>query len=246
MSEFHAAFIDYVKTGSLEAISSHLSGTESQGRLAVYRNTFISGCIDGLVRKYPSCEKLLGVDFFKSLARDYAINYPPSSPVISEFGENYPEYIRDTLKQNYPQLSYVWDICQLDRAWHHAYFAPEKTPLDEAGIESLITNIENQSLSLHPSVQLVQTKSAISDLWSQLRDGDINEKTPLSLTPETIMLWRDEDKILHRTLCTPEAIFIQSIQEGKTLGESAEIAIQSEELDISNTFSQLLLNNLIT
>ncbi|MEP0357767.1 DNA-binding domain-containing protein [Paraglaciecola sp.] len=246
MSKFHAAFIEYVKTGHFEAIASHLTGAENQGRLAVYRNTFISGCIDGLTRKYPSCEKLLGVDFFKTLAREFSISNPPTNPVLSEFGEDFPEYVRDTLKQEHPDLSYVWDICQLDRAWHHAYFSLEKVPLDEAGIESLIVDIENKSLSLHPSVQLVNVSSAITTLWSQLRDSDISEQMAIEFKPETVLLWRDSGKILHRVLAASEALFILSIYEGKTLGESAEIAMQSDEIDISNTFSQLLLNNLIT
>ncbi|MEP1554193.1 MAG: DNA-binding domain-containing protein [Paraglaciecola sp.] len=246
MSEFHAALIDYVKTGSLEDIMPHISDLESKRRLAVYRNTFISSCIDGLTRKYPSCEKLLGVDFFKTLAREFSITNPPSNPVLSEFGETFPEYIRDALHQAHPDLSYVWDVCQLDRAWHRAYFATEKTPLDETAIEALIVDIENKSLSLHPSVQLVKLEWTVTSLWSQLRDSDISEEISIEVNPKTIMVWRDSETILHRTLLASEALFISSIYEGRTLEESAEIAMQSDDLDISNTFSQLLLNNLIT
>lgn len=246
MSDFHQALIGYVKTGNFEDIAPHISDPTNKRRLAVYRNTFISSCIDALQRKYPSCKKLLGEDFFKTLAREFCISSPPSSPVLGEYGEYFPEFIQLTLAQNHHDLEYVWDVCQLDRAWHHAYFAAEKQPLDEAGIEALIADIETKSLSLHPSVQLVKLDCTVANLWSQLRDSDINEEVSIELNPETILVWRDSGAILHRELSTSEALFICNIYEGKTLGESAEIAMQNGEIDISNTFSQLLLNNLIT
>ncbi|MDO6691988.1 DNA-binding domain-containing protein [Aliiglaciecola sp. 3_MG-2023] len=246
MSEFHIALMDYVQTGTTDDISEYLDNSQNQPRLAVYRNTFISSCIDALQRKYPSSEKLLGEDFFKTLAREFCILTPPTTPVLGEYGETFPEYLREILVQHHPELEYTWDICKLDRAWHQAYFADEKSPLSQTDIEALVDDIETKSLSLHPSVQLVQIDWTVTNLWSQLRESNVNEKIAIANQPENILLWRNNGSILHRVISKPESLFIANIYVGKPLGESAEIAMQSGEIDISDTFSQLLLNNLLT
>ncbi|MEP4891370.1 MAG: DNA-binding domain-containing protein [Aliiglaciecola sp.] len=246
MSDFHLALMNYVQSGDLADIAEHLDDTKNTRRLAVYRNTFISSCIDALLRKYPSGEKLLGEDFFKTLSRQFCLSHPPITPVLAEYGENFPEYVRGFMLDNHPELGYLWDICKLDRAWYHAYFADEKPSLSQDQIESLIEDIESKSLSLHPCVQLIQNDWTVLSLWAQLRVGELSEQVAIEHNHENILLWRDNGRILHRQISEPESLFISSIYAGQTLGDAAQVAMQNGPIDISEIFSQLLLNKLLT
>ncbi|MDO6712549.1 DNA-binding domain-containing protein [Aliiglaciecola sp. 2_MG-2023] len=246
MSDFHFALMGYVQTGDIQDVTEHLDDGQNKLRLAVYRNTFISSCIDALQRKYPSAEKLLGEDFFKTLTRQFCLTNPPTSPVLAEYGEIFPEYLNDFLQHNHPELRYLWDICKLDRAWHHAYFADDKPSLGQDEIESLIEDIESKSLSLHPSVQLIKNDWSVSSLWAQLRVSNLSEQVAIENTTENLLLWRDNSSILHRVISESESLFISSIYAGRTLGQAADVAMQNGEIDISEIFSQLLLNKLLT
>jgi hypothetical protein len=72
--------------------------TEAQGlrparRFAVYRNNVVVGLIDALSERFPVCLRVVGQDFFRSMARCYVRVSLPRAPRLFEYGEDFAEFV---------------------------------------------------------------------------------------------------------------------------------------------------------
>jgi hypothetical protein len=179
------------------------------------------------------------------LARKYSEQHIPKTSILAQYGEFMPDFIREHLKKQTPELEYAADLAMLDIAWHGSYFAIDEIPPTAELVESWLDNIEAKKFDLAASVRLVQSNWAVAEVWPELKNGLLNENRVVEQKQEFTILWRDEGQIYHRVLSVPEWTFISNIQQDNTLLESAEAALTTGELDISTVFSQLLSNNLL-
>jgi len=60
---------------------------EASRRFAVYRNNVAVGLIRALEARFPAILDLVGGEFFRAMARDFALANLPKSPVLIEFGD---------------------------------------------------------------------------------------------------------------------------------------------------------------
>ncbi|WP_158967909.1 DNA-binding domain-containing protein [Paraglaciecola sp. L3A3] len=245
MPDFYAWFEHYLKHGEHQQTQSFLPHEGDQERLLIYRNTYFSACIDILKRKYPSCVNLLGEDYFKMLARQYSQKYIPKTSVLAEYGELMADFIGEHFRQQAPELEYAADLASLDLAWHECYFATDQVPPTDEVVSSWLEDIESKRFALGASVRLLQNKSAVTEVWSMLKNGVLTEPQVIEQQAEYTILWRNSGQIFHRVLSLPEWTFISNIHLANTLIESAEAALTTGELDISSVFSQLIANNLL-
>ncbi|MDW6091869.1 DNA-binding domain-containing protein [Vibrio rhizosphaerae] len=88
------------------------SVAERQARFAVYRNNVYHSLTEALEEIYPVCKQVVGEDFFRMLAGHFIQRYPPTSPILSEYGAQFAEFSRSI-----PQLSslpYFSELAQLE------------------------------------------------------------------------------------------------------------------------------------
>src|SRR5687768_11998511 len=79
---------------------------------AVYRNTSARGAVEALRAAYPTVDMLLGEEMFSQVALDYRRERPPISPVLSEYGADFPAYL---VTQPWTcELPYLADVARLD------------------------------------------------------------------------------------------------------------------------------------
>ena len=70
------------------------NGADPASRFAVYRNNVHSSLNDGLAAAYPVVRRLVGDEFFHAMAGLYVQAYPPTTPLISEYGSSLADFIQ--------------------------------------------------------------------------------------------------------------------------------------------------------
>ena len=123
LDEYVEAFSDYLRTGTVDALSGFCAGNADLRRLVVYRNGFLKGCVEALRASYPSVDRLVGAERFPALARPYVDACPPRSANLAEYGGGFPRFIDEARELH--QLGWLASFAALDRAWSEVYFAPD-------------------------------------------------------------------------------------------------------------------------
>src|ERR1700724_4583982 len=59
----------------------------------VYRNNVTVSLIDALAAVFPATQHITGVDFFRAMARFHIRATPPTSPLLFEYGRDFPDFI---------------------------------------------------------------------------------------------------------------------------------------------------------
>jgi len=84
-------------------------------RFNIYRNNITVSLIDALAAIFPATQRITGVEFFRAMARFHIQATPPLSPLLFEYGHEFPDFIaRYEYAQSMPWLA---DVASLERAW---------------------------------------------------------------------------------------------------------------------------------
>src|SRR5262244_1931597 len=115
-----------------------VSGPKGKGavrRYNVYRNNVMVSLIDALAAVYPAVQRITGVDFFRAMARSHIRATPPGSPLLFEYGRDFPAFIeRYEYASSMPWLA---DAARIERAWLDAYHAADAEPLPSAALAAV-------------------------------------------------------------------------------------------------------------
>ena len=148
---------------------------------AVYRNTSARGAVEALRAAYPTVDMLVGDEMFTQVALDYRREEPPSSPVLSDYGVDFPHYLS---RQPWTsELPYLADVAQLDRLWLETFLA--------ADLDKSRPAVFGQSqIMLHPAVRFGWFATPAMTIWQAHRDPWERGE----LEPE----WREEGALFTR------------------------------------------------
>src|SRR6202040_3796448 len=83
--------------------------------------------IDALAAVFQATQHITGVDFFRAMARFHIRATPPTSPLLFEYGRDFPDFIE---RYEYARpMPWLADIARLERAWLDAYHAADRKTL---------------------------------------------------------------------------------------------------------------------
>ena len=74
-------------------IARNPDGTPAIKRFSVYRNNVIGSLKTGLSKTFPVVEALVGEEFFSAMAGEFISRMPPRSPVMSEYGSEFADFV---------------------------------------------------------------------------------------------------------------------------------------------------------
>ncbi len=132
---------------------------------AVYRNTSARGTVEALRAAFPTVDMLVGEEMFSAVAIDYRRERPPVSPVLSEYGADFPAYLA---RQPWTcELPYVADVARLDRLWLESFLAADHAPSPRAAVRD-----EPARLMLHPATRFAWLETPAMTIWQAHRDPD--------------------------------------------------------------------------
>jgi len=105
---------------------------------------------------YPAVQRITGVEFFRAMARFHVRATPPSSPLLFEYGREFPAFIeRYEYAQGMPWLA---DTARIERAWLDAYHAADAEPLSPEDLASVPSELMADVLFIrHPATRIVRS-----------------------------------------------------------------------------------------
>ena len=196
-------------------------GRPSLRRFAVYRNNVVVGLIDTLMAAYPAVARLVGVEFFRAMARSYVAAHPPTSPIMLDYGAGFADFVEAFAPAR--SLPYLADVARLERAWVEAYHSAEAVALSADDLAAAIPpeRFEKVVLILHPSFRLVRSRYPIVAIWGMNIAGGVPTPVDLGVAEDALVV-RPGAEVEVRSLPTKgEAEFLSALKHGRNVSDAA-------------------------
>jgi hypothetical protein len=198
-----------------------LLGQAGPPGMAVYRGNVFGNWAQALESAYPIVRKIVGSEFFRGLAREYARAFPSGSGDLNEYGEQFAEFVADF--PHTQDLRYLADIARMEWLAHRAYYAADARPFSFDAID------ESSRLGLTPPCALLVSEWPLARIWTVHQDdyqGEID--VDLGAGPERILVHRPRWRAQVRALAPGDYRFLDCAGAGKTLGEALEAALAED------------------
>jgi hypothetical protein len=215
------------------------NGKGATKRYNVYRNNVTVSLIEALAATFPATRRITGVEFFRAMARFHVRATPPNSPLLFEYGHDFPDFIeRYEYAQQMPWLA---DTARIERAWLDAYHAADMPPL--AGQD--LATIPSEALARvtfvpHPATRIVRSAFPALSIFAMNRgDGPVG---PIeTVAPEDALITRPGDEVAVRLLPPGGAVFLTQLISGEPLEAAASIAFEAEpSFDLSGNIAGMI------
>jgi hypothetical protein len=201
-------------------------------RYNVYRNNVTVSLIDALAAVYPAVQRITGVEFFRAMARFHVRAMPPASPLLFEYGRDFPAFIESyEYAQDFPWLA---DIARIERGWLDAYHAADAPPLAAATLSQVPSErLGDIVFKAHPAAQIVRSAFPAVAIFAMNR-SDAPVTALKSSAAEDALITRPDMNVEVRLLPPGHATFLASLIGAETLAEAATRALgEAPSFDIS-------------
>jgi hypothetical protein len=215
------------------------NGKAAAKRYNVYRNNVTVSLIDALAAIYPAVQRITGPDFFRAMARFHIRKTPPTSPLLFDYGRDFPEFIEGYgFAQSLPWLA---DVARIERAWLDAYHALDAAPLSPTVLSKVGSEqLANLVFTAHPATRIVRSPFAALTIFAANRGSERIDRIDAS-TPEDALITRPDFDVAVRLLPAGGAIFLTCLTSGYSLGEAAASALDdSPGFDLATNIAGLL------
>lgn len=216
------------------------NGSDPAARYAVYRNNVVVSLSDALADTFPVVRQLVGEAFFHAMAREFACQHPPSSPVLAHYGEGFVEFIAHF--ESASSVPYLADVAQLEWAYVRAFHAADASSLPAHALAELLAHPERLNdtrLLFSPPVRLIRSRFAVVSIWrAHQSEGDLSEIEPTHA--EAALVVRPALEVQVIPLSMPAADFLSELVAGYSLAVAYERSGVGEALDLAEIFSLLL------
>lgn len=216
------------------------AGGAADKRFAVYRNNVTVGLIDALADTFPAIVRLLGERFFRAMARVYVADHPPASPLIFEYGRDFPDFIAgfEPARKHF----YLADVARLERLWLDAYHAADADPISPADLATVTPeSLAETRFRAHPATRLMRSRFAAASIFSANRSGAASLVGIDPTVPEDALITRPECNVEVRNLPPGGAAFLTALCGGQTLAAAAGMAAsEAADFDLSMAIAAML------
>ena len=191
-------------------------------RYNVYRNNVTVSLIDALAATYPAVQRITGVEFFRAMARFHIRATPPRSPLLFEYGRDFPAFIEGY--EHAQDMPWLADTARIERAWLDSYHAADALPLSPDALAAVPSDrLGDLIFTAHPAARIVRSAYPAVAIFAMNRhEGPI---TPLrSSAAEDALITRPDMDVTVRLLPPGGAAFLKTLIDGGTLSAAADIA----------------------
>ncbi|HVI27898.1 DNA-binding domain-containing protein [Hansschlegelia sp.] len=214
-------------------------GSKKAGkRYDVYRNNVTVSLIDALAAIFPATQRLTGVEFFRAMARFHVRACPPHSPLLFEYGRDFPAFI--SAYEYARELPYLADVARLERAWLDAYHAADALTLSSQALAAIPPEtLGDIRFQAHPAARVVRSLFPALSLFVMNRgDGPIGQ---VEFAPEDALVTRPDAEVFVRSLPPGGAVFLKALVDGQTLDQAANEAFDaSESFDLPGNIAGMI------
>jgi hypothetical protein len=204
------------------AVVSGPNGKAAIKRYNVYRNNVTVSLINALAATFPATQRITGTDFFRAMARFHIRATPPTSPLLFEYGHDFPDFIEH---YEYAQaMPWLADVARIERAWLDSYHAADAEPLTPQALASVPPGqLADIVLTSHPAMRVLRSRYPVVSIFAANRNG--SPASPVEASePEDALITRPRLEVTVRHLPPGGAVFLLRLIEGETLGVAAAAA----------------------
>jgi hypothetical protein len=236
--EFAAALLDWAMSAPAGLLGP--DGEPSPRRFAVYRNNVVAGLSAALRAAYPAVRRIVGEEFFRAMARTYALAEPPASPILLDYGAGFPAFIAGFAPA--ASLPYLPDVARIERAWSEAYHASEATPLAPAAFAAIAPErLADMRLTLHPSLGVVRSTLPALTIWRMNIGDGVPAPVDLAAGGEDTLVARPAADVEVRATPPGGAIFVTALSDGRTISDAFKLAAANSPLfDLAANLAALI------
>lgn len=236
-SRFAEALLDRAKPVPGDVVS--WTGTTPVKRYGVYRNNVATGLARALAARFPVSEMIVGAEFFTAMARDFALAYPPSSPVLLHYGDDFADFVAGFAPAR--SLPYLADMVRLENAQIRAYHARDAAPIPAHVLARVPPErVNGLTFRFHPAAGVVRSAFPIVTIWS-MNMGLLPLAPIATLEPEDALVTRPELSVLTRQISAGSAVFLLALIGGATLSDAFEEALIADaDFDLGQNLADLM------
>jgi hypothetical protein len=234
---FAAALIDPER--ETPAVVTGPDGKAAIKRYNVYRNNVTSSLIEALAAIYPAVQRITGVEFFRAMARFHIRAAPPTSPLLFEYGRDFPAFIET---YEYARaMPWLADTARVERAWLDAYHAADAEPLSAEMLGSVPPErLAELVFVVQPATRIVRSRFSVVTIFAANRGGAPVDRIDASV-PEDALITRPDLDVVVRHLPPGGAMFLKNLIAGRSLGEAAALALDaSPAFDIASHIAGMI------
>jgi hypothetical protein len=192
-------------------------------RYGIYRNNVTVSLINALAAVFPATQRITGPDFFREMARQHVRATPPTSPLLFEYGRDFPDFVERY--EHARSLPWLADVARIERAWLDAYHAADADPLALAALATMPPeHLADVRLLVHPATRIVRSRYSALAIFSANRVDEPVALLDASL-PEDALLTRPRLEVMARRLPPGGATFLFGLIAGGPLGAAAAAAL---------------------
>ena len=209
-AEFIASALDADRPAPAQMTGAH--GAPLGKRFDVYRNNIAVGLTDALEVAFPVIRKLVGDDFFRAMAGVYLRAHPPTSPIMSQYGDKMPGFLRNF--EPVAHLPYLPDVARLEVLLRRSYHATDAKPVSGLGDLGAI-NLATATLSFAPAVAQFSSPYPVHAIWMKNMRGD---PIPSDAGGQNVLIARPLFDVQLTLLDTDEDDLTRELRKGQTIG----------------------------
>ncbi|NCB56443.1 MAG: DUF2063 domain-containing protein [Gammaproteobacteria bacterium] len=222
------------------------NGSDPTPRFAIYRNNVMASLIDALADTCPVTQLLVGEAFFRAMAKIYIEQTPPTSPILADYGDSFPQFIAD-----FPpaaSVPYLADLTRLEILRVHAYHAADCDHSSYSNLEMALmdtASLPDLHASLHPSTGILSSPYAIASIWAahqgtgRLENIDPNQA-------EHVLVIRPLLEVDVLLIDEGTAQFIACLQQGTSLGLALALTSQQiPDFELTTALDVLIRNRVL-
>jgi hypothetical protein len=221
------------------------NGKAARKRYNVYRNNVTVSLIDALATVFPATMRITGEDFFRAMARFHVRETPPTSPLLSEYGRDFPDFIaRYEHAQSMPWLA---DVARIERAWLDAYHAADADALNPETLGTIPPEQLGETVfDPHPAARIVRSRFPAVTIFSMNKsDGPVGKIE--TTKPEDALITRPAFDVMVRRVPPGGAVFLSTLLAGEPLGAAAEAALADHsDFDLTANLTGMLQAGVFT
>jgi hypothetical protein len=208
-------------------------------RYNVHRNNVTVSLIDALAATFPAVQRVTGVDFFRAMARSHIRTTPPTSPLLFEYGYDFPAFIEQY--EYASSMPWLADTARIERAWLGAYHASDAAPLAPSALAAVPQEkLADLVFITHPATRIVRSRFSAVTIVATNRSNHQVDRIDVS-TPEDALITRPELEVFLRRLPPGGATFIESLISGRSLSDAAASALEaSPDFDVAANIASMI------
>lgn len=216
---FVTALLDPQRPVPAGLTSGH--GSDLAHRFGIHRNNVVAGLVAALSELFPVLCQLVGEPFFRAMFAAYARAHPPTSPMLSVYGESFADWLSRFAPA--ASLPYLPDMARLERARVLAWHAADAAPVAAGDLAAALAEpaaLPGTRIALHPSLQVLRSDFDIVSLWSAHRPGGDVCAVELERTCAALVLRNPDDDVEVLDVPLPTAAFCEALLHGRPLARA--------------------------